>query len=107
MHENIWCVPNTKSETARKIISNQIWIFYLLLPINSDTVKNSSFKGDGRHKMLCCSSPYLSHVNDSHCQSLVAQNSAVLVPLSALQHNLEFVAVSLQEVWVLQSERDN
>lgn len=51
--------------------------------------------------------PYLSHVDDSHRQSLVAQNSPVLVSLSPLEHNLEFVAISLQEVWILQKERQS
>lgn len=44
---------------------------------------------------------YLSHVNDSHCQGLVAQDGAVLVSLPPLQHDLKFVAISLEEVRVL------
>lgn len=44
---------------------------------------------------------YLSHVNDSHCQGLVAQDGAVLVSFPPLQHDLKFVAISLEEVWVL------
>lgn len=31
---------------------------------------------------------YLSHVNDAHCQGLVAQDGAVLVSLPPLQHDL-------------------
>lgn len=31
---------------------------------------------------------YLSHVDDSHCQGLVAQDGAVLVSLPPLQHDL-------------------
>lgn len=44
---------------------------------------------------------YLSHVNDSHCQGLVAQDGAVLVSLPPLQHDLQLVAIPLEEVWVL------
>lgn len=37
---------------------------------------------------LVPSTLYLSHVNDSHCQGLVAQDGAVLVSLPPLQHDL-------------------
>lgn len=47
---------------------------------------------------------YLSHVNDAHCEGLVAQDGAVLVPLPPLQHDLELVAIPLEEVWVLGKE---
>lgn len=47
------------------------------------------------------STPYLGHVNDAHREGLVAQDGAVLVPLPALQHDLQLVAVPLQKVWVL------
>lgn len=47
------------------------------------------------------STPYLGHVNDAHCEGLVAQDGAVLVPLPPLQHDLQLVAVSLEKVRVL------
>lgn len=47
------------------------------------------------------STPYLSHVNDAHGKGLVAQDRAVLVPLPPLQHDLQFIAISLEKVWVL------
>lgn len=47
------------------------------------------------------STPYLSHVNDAHGKGLVAQDCAVLVPLPPLQHDLQFIAISLEKVWVL------
>ena len=47
------------------------------------------------------STPYLSHVNDAHSKGLVAQDCAVLVPLPPLQHDLQFIAISLEKVWVL------
>lgn len=48
--------------------------------------------------------PYLSHVDKANCQSLVAQNGPVFIPLPSLQHDLQLVGVSLQEVGILQKE---
>lgn len=48
---------------------------------------------------LC--SAHLCHVDESHSQGFVAQDSPVLVPLPPLQHNLQFVGISLKEMRVL------
>lgn len=45
--------------------------------------------------------PYLGHVDDSDGERLVAQNGSVLVPLPPLQHHMQMVHVSLQEVRIL------
>lgn len=44
---------------------------------------------------------YLSHINDSHSQSFVAQNGSILVAFSPLQHDLQSVGIPLQEMGVL------
>lgn len=44
---------------------------------------------------------YLSHVDQSQGQGLVAKDGSILVSLASLQHNLELVGVPLQEMWVL------
>lgn len=44
---------------------------------------------------------YLSHVDDSDGERLVAKNGSVLVPLPPLQHHMQTVHVSLQEVRIL------
>lgn len=49
----------------------------------------------------------LSHVEDSHCQSLVAQDGAILIALPPLQHNLQPVGVPLEEMRILSTERTN
>ncbi len=48
---------------------------------------------------------YLGHVDDSDRERLVAQNGSVFVAFSSLQHYLQAVGVSLQEVRIL-SRRD-
>lgn len=48
---------------------------------------------------------YLGHVDGAGCQGLVAQDGPVLVPLAPLQHDLQLVAFSFQEVRVLTEER--
>lgn len=45
---------------------------------------------------------HLGHVDGARRQRLVAQDGPVFVPLSPLQHNLELVAFSFQEMRVLQ-----
>lgn len=44
---------------------------------------------------------YLSHVDESQGQRLVAQDGPVLVPLPTLQHDLKLVGVPFEEVWIL------
>ena len=46
-------------------------------------------------------SAHLCHVDESHSQGFIAQDSPVLVPLPPLQHNLQFVGISLEEMRVL------
>lgn len=45
---------------------------------------------------------YLSHVDDSYSQSLVAKDGSILVAFPPLQHNLQSVGISLQKMWVLE-----
>lgn len=45
---------------------------------------------------------YLSHIDDSHSQSLVAENGSILVAFPPLQHNLQSVGVPLQKMRVLE-----
>lgn len=45
---------------------------------------------------------YLSHVDDSDSQSLVAKDGSILVAFPPLQHNLQSVGISLQKMWVLE-----
>lgn len=44
---------------------------------------------------------YLSHVDESQGQRLVAEDGSILVSLPSLQHDLKLVGVPLQEMWVL------
>lgn len=50
---------------------------------------------------VCSSRSYLGHVDGACGQGLVAQDGPVLVPLAPLQHDLQLVAFSFQEVRVL------
>lgn len=47
---------------------------------------------------------YLGHVDQPDSQRFVAQNGPVLVALPPLQHNLQLIGISLQEVGVLQGK---
>lgn len=49
---------------------------------------------------------YLGHVDESQGQRLVAQDGPVLVSLPSLQHDLKLVGVPLQEVRVLQVNKN-
>ena len=44
---------------------------------------------------------YLSHVYGSSSECLVAQDGAILIALSSLEHNLELIPLSLEVVRVL------
>ncbi len=55
---------------------------------------------------LKIASPHLCHVDEAERQRLVAQDGPVLVPLPPLQHDLQLVGVSFQEVWILQGHRE-
>ena len=44
---------------------------------------------------------HLRHVDEPHGQGLIAQDGPVLVTLSPLQHDLQLVGISLQEMRVL------
>lgn len=48
--------------------------------------------------------PHLGHADGTHGQRLVAQDGPVFVALPPLQHDLQLVAFSLQEVGVLQEK---
>lgn len=50
---------------------------------------------------------YLSHIDDSYSQSLVAKDGSILVALPPLQHNLQSVGISLQKMWVLEVTQKN
>lgn len=45
--------------------------------------------------------PYLSHINNTDSQRLVAQNSSVFIAFPPLKHDLQPVGIPLQEMWVL------
>lgn len=45
---------------------------------------------------------YLSHIDDSHSQSLVTEDGSILVAFPPLQHNLQSVGIPLQKMWVLE-----
>lgn len=46
---------------------------------------------------------YLGHIDDSHSQSFVAQDRAILVAFPPLQHDLESVGIPLQKMGVLKT----
>lgn len=50
---------------------------------------------------------HLCHIDNAHSKGLVAQDSPVLISLSPLEHDLQAVSISLQEVGILQRDRDN
>lgn len=50
---------------------------------------------------VCLICPYLSHINNTNSQRLVAQNSSVFIAFPPLKHDLQPVGISLQEMWVL------
>lgn len=52
-------------------------------------------------------SAHLCHVDESHGQGLIAQDGPVLVTLSPLQHDLQLVGISLQEMRVLPSDKQS
>lgn len=47
---------------------------------------------------------YLSHVDETQGQRLVAEDGSILVALPPLQHDLKLVGVPLQEMRVLQAK---
>ena len=47
---------------------------------------------------------YLRHVDGPNCQCLESQNGPVLVFLPSLEHDVQLVALPLEEVWVLKGE---
>ena len=57
-------------------------------------------------RRVCIRPQYLSHVDLSDGECLVAQNCPVLVLLASLQHHLQSVAVPFQEVGILQQAHD-
>lgn len=48
---------------------------------------------------------YLIHPDDSLSQRLETEHGAVLVSLATLQQDVQLVTVPLEEVWVLEAER--
>lgn len=49
---------------------------------------------------------HLCHINNAHSEGLVAQDSPVLIALSPLEHDLQAVSISLQEMGILWRDRD-
>lgn len=64
-------------------------------------------RGNERWKRNFPVAQYLSHIDDSHSQSFVAQDGSILVAFPPLQHDLQSVGISLEEMGVLKIPKNN